>query len=308
MHSSKERPAGTTVRGALVTAVFGALIAALVVAPPAAAAPAASIGKWNSCYADGEGNCNSQDCYSQTGCLEQWGSYPAACQKLAKVQFSPGKRCKDVCNTKQCPGSCYTRYKSGGSANDLASKFRCDRLAPGESCNPGDICSTTYCAQGVCCDRACTGTCMSCALGDHNGACTPVPYGQSGQSCTAAGQFCDGKGGCAKEASVEVGGACSGSKECKSGSCANGVCCASACSATCMSCNQAGSVGTCKLVPRGQPDQRSCGPGRCDGAGVCKKAPGQDCSRDDQCAVGKCMPKLGPDPKANYGKFCAGKS
>ena len=38
-------------------------------------------------------------------------------------------------------------------------------------------CASGICAQGVCCAGACTGSCVSCALPQRPGVCTPVPAG-----------------------------------------------------------------------------------------------------------------------------------
>ena len=40
-------------------------------------------------------------------------------------------------------------------------------------------CESRHCADGVCCDMACTGNCVDCNLGMLKGTCSPVPVGQA---------------------------------------------------------------------------------------------------------------------------------
>jgi hypothetical protein len=49
--------------------------------------------------------------------------------------------------------------------------------ALGAACGAGTECASTFCADGVCCESACSGTCESCAVAEK-GKCLPVPDGQ----------------------------------------------------------------------------------------------------------------------------------
>jgi hypothetical protein len=118
----------------------------------------------------------------------------------------------------------------------------------GVTCTTAGDCAGNQCADGFCCDSACSGTCTSCAVSGKAGACSPVPDGQDPKnqcdpsavsSCGNDGS-CDGKGACRKYAAgTQCGpGMCSGSTEssasicdgmgtCKPGaskSCGNYVC------------------------------------------------------------------------------------
>jgi hypothetical protein len=69
-----------------------------------------------------------------------------------------------------------------------------------QRCQSNDQCSGGVCVEGICCDRACDGTCESCLMPFAPGKCTPVPLGldPKGQ-CGAAGSClstCDGAGKC----------------------------------------------------------------------------------------------------------------
>lgn len=95
----------------------------------------------------------------------------------------------------------------------------------GTPCTSADMCASGNCVDKVCCDSACTGTCMACDGTGTVGTCTSVPA--CGQGLQPLGSTCTSPAGCA------------------SGYCVGGVCCNTACSGTCMSCNAAGTTGTC---------------------------------------------------------------
>jgi hypothetical protein len=114
-------------------------------------------------------------------------------------------------------------------------------------------------------------------------SCTPYNCGATAclTSCTASTDCVSpnpcGGGKCGK---FSNGATCAADTDCQSGVCAQGVCCATACNGTCQACNQAGSLGTCKVVPAGQDPLNQCADmgaascktdGACDGAGACRQ-------------------------------------
>ena len=74
--------------------------------------------------------------------------------------------CKTTCTV---DADCATGYFCIGGS--------CAKKTPGTACAADSDCGSSHCAQGVCCNNACTGTCMSCALTATNGTCTPVAAG-----------------------------------------------------------------------------------------------------------------------------------
>src|SRR5436190_371703 len=48
----------------------------------------------------------------------------------------------------------------------------------GVPCAAGTECTSTLCVDGVCCDKACNGTCEACNVAGSVGRCAPVPAGQ----------------------------------------------------------------------------------------------------------------------------------
>jgi hypothetical protein len=55
---------------------------------------------------------------------------------------------------------------------------------------------TGFCADGVCCDRACDGVCERCDAPGTAGTCTPVKDAEDGPICTGAPRRCNAEGAC----------------------------------------------------------------------------------------------------------------
>ncbi len=65
----------------------------------------------------------------------------------------------------------------------------------GTACTDGSACQSGVCADDVCCDAACEGTCESCNLSGTEGTCTPHADGEDPENeCGVAS--CDGAGAC----------------------------------------------------------------------------------------------------------------
>ena len=73
--------------------------------------------------------------------------------------------------------------------------------ALGTACGGGAECVGSQCADGVCCDTACTGNCMACDIAGAEGTCSDAAPGTDpGGDC--AGGSCDGSGLCSDGAHV----------------------------------------------------------------------------------------------------------
>jgi hypothetical protein len=197
-------------------------------------------------------------------------------------------------------GACRLECASGAdcASPHACMKGSCGVRGPGQPCSTADQCQSGFCADGVCCDTACTGSCVSCALPGTPGQCAPVPAGAAdprggcadqGPSACGTNGHCDGAGACQKYPAGTV---------CKPGGCdaaanrwtPDAVCGASGCET---------------------PPARGCAPFRCDAEGrrcadtcagndgceapaVCrsgscgKKILGSLCARGDECASGFC--------------------
>ena len=74
-------------------------------------------------------------------------------------------------------------------------------------------CNSGFCADGVCCNVACSGACVACNQAEQMGECAPIPAGgedihnvcrrDSPETCGQSG-YCNGQGGCAKFAAGTI--------------------------------------------------------------------------------------------------------
>jgi hypothetical protein len=66
----------------------------------------------------------------------------------------------------------------------------------GSACASGDDCPGGFCADGLCCDRACDGPCEACDLAGSEGVCAPVPDGSDPDDECAGASACNASGIC----------------------------------------------------------------------------------------------------------------
>ncbi len=91
-------------------------------------------------------------------------------------------------------------------AQDASADVQMPPLKLGVKCSLASDCESGHCVEGLCCDSACTGGCLTCATATQLGRCAPRPaYAtprdssctrQAVSTCGRTG-FCDGSGGCA---------------------------------------------------------------------------------------------------------------
>jgi V8-like Glu-specific endopeptidase len=214
-------------------------------------------------------------------------------------------------------------------------------LAQGKTCDANSECTSGSCADGVCCNTACTGSCESCGEAGHEGTCTVLAKGQKPRaahpSCGGTGTcggVCDGTSatkcvmpgaettcgkGCA-DGSVQ---ACNGAGACAKNLCAGNFACASAsaCKTSCASnadcaagyaCTGGACVGAvtgaCSddgtSVVGADGSTVSCAPYLCDAAvGACRTA----CASDADCNGVACNVAAGTcGGSASAGKTSSG--
>jgi hypothetical protein len=98
---------------------------------------------------------------------------------------------------------CAAGYRDDGTANGAC----VPEDASGAACTANNQCLSGFCVGGLCCNSACSGTCMACSealTGEPSGACAPMRAGTTAPSgqcpwimpCGSHG-ICDGSGGCA---------------------------------------------------------------------------------------------------------------
>ena len=238
--------------------------------------------------------CRSSSCDPATNRYTQ----DATC-KSGACSAPPATTCAPYkCNGTQCGRTCATN-------NDCQSPSTCVNgscgLKPlGAVCSRADECASKLCAQGVCCNSACTGSCFSCNQTGMAGQCTAVAAGNPDPAgvCTNQGQAscgndgtCNGLGGCRKYAPGST---------CAPATCANGV------ARTASTCDGSGRCNTgsmrtcapyvCNATGTGCTDSCSNSsqclpPNTCDPQGLCgKKGLGSPCNSGNECAApGHCV-------------------
>ncbi|MDC3984826.1 MopE-related protein [Polyangium jinanense] len=241
----------------------------------------------------GAGNeCLSGNCVDGVCCNSTCTSTCQACSAAAKGQGSDGT-CGNIVSGMQdnvAASTCVGMNACNGSG--------VCKETNGSACSTTGECLSNFCADGVCCNAACTGTCDACSIaagGTTDGTCGDMIPGLEDTNATTV---CSGANACGPSGTCvnnkkENGQSCTMANDCASGQCVEGVCCNSACTGTCQSCSVTGNVGMCSPIPAGQPDNvpaNTCtGTSACDGAGTCEKANGQTCSTPDECGSGNCV-------------------
>jgi hypothetical protein len=127
------------------------------------------------------------------------GNCAAATTKACSPFLCDGvSTCKNSCTVATSTADCLAPNTCLGTA--------CGKKQNGVTCTIGGECNSTFCSQGVCCDKDCSGTCQSCVLTGKVGTCSLVPAGTApvvaSQCPTAAVNTClldgtcDGSGNC----------------------------------------------------------------------------------------------------------------
>jgi hypothetical protein len=246
------------------------------------------------CTASGQCGCQTNgDCVSPQTC--GGGGVPLVCGCTPKTCANLDKTCGGpfpdgcggmvTCNDGSQDGT-ETDVDCGGvAAGNSTCAIGCGQ---GKKCNAGTDCQSGFCADGVCCNVACTGlTCQACSAAKKgqgaDGVCGAVVLGQ------------DPHGNCSTMGTASCGesGGCNGSGACSTYA-AGTVCQAATCSGTVLT-KQETCNSSMMCSPQTPPTQ-DCAPYVCTG-GACTLT----CANDGQCAAtaycntstGKCMPKLG---------------
>lgn len=176
--------------------------------------------------------------------------------------------CKRTCTTNpDCIGATYC---------NTTTKTCAAQKTPGLTCASGFECLSGYCADGVCCNNPCNGTCVSCLAKDNglqaDGTCGNVKDGTDPATECAAGATTCG-----------LDGMCGGGK-CRS-------------APTTLSCGTVACSGS-TLTPLS----------KCDGNGACPAAATMPCPGNVTCAsTSACRsPTCTADANCVSGYYCAG--
>ncbi|HXI54939.1 MAG TPA: PA14 domain-containing protein, partial [Polyangia bacterium] len=229
---------------------------------------------------DGQGNCElfaagvvcgAASCSNATAVGVSTCNGVGSCVAGASTSCKPyacgsNGACKTSCGANaDCtsPSFCQAPVCNGGKAN-------------GQVCGAGSDCASTFCSpQGVCCDTACTGTCLSCTLGGSVGTCKSVP---AGQAPAVAGQ-------CSDQGATSCGtdGTCDGSGACRYYA-GGTTCVAAACSSGTFTPARTCSTHVCQTVTA-----KPCGNYQCNASGCLTScASNADCGGTSKCFSGAC--------------------
>jgi MYXO-CTERM domain-containing protein len=66
----------------------------------------------------------------------------------------------------------------------------------GASCEADAFCESGHCADGVCCDSACDGACVSCVVKGSEGECKAIAAGTDPDNECSGEAVCDGVDRC----------------------------------------------------------------------------------------------------------------
>jgi hypothetical protein len=201
-----------------------------------------------------------------------------------------------ICQPYNCDSKTNACVATCASDADCVENVKCVAgscgLKPlGAICTASTQCASNFCADGVCCNTACSGPCVSCNQSGRIGTCGPTARGAldphkvcatTDQSTCGQTGACDGVGGCAKYAAetVCVPPTCSGNRVNTAGTCDG--------------------LGTCRM-----PGVQECGTYQCSG-GACINhcASDSDCVTGHSCVNGSCGPKSLGQP-CSAGSECA---
>jgi hypothetical protein len=223
------------------------------------------------CTAAAASSCKSGNCVDGVCC--------------AQTAAQCNGKCKS-CNVPGMAGTC-NNVPAGQPDNDTCpTDLACDptqqcKALAGHTCTSFSDCASGHCADGVCCNTDCNGTCQQCNLAGKLGTCSPTPNGiEDPPTCMSDDlnpRACDGSGVCAAGKRT-TGKPCTAGVQCTSGYCVDGFCCNSSCANTCYTCGKAGSEGSCTVISVGAQDHSATAP--CDG-------PMQYCSGSGTCSTNK---------------------
>jgi hypothetical protein len=204
-----------------------------------------------------------------------------------------------VCTNEKCQVPTCSDGVKNGKESDVDCGAACpNKCGPNKGCTKNEDCTGLQCSgpNGTCtpnCQDGVTNnmeTGVDCGGGTCPGCGVGMPCAGNDSNCLS-NEYC-GSNGCVTK--VSNGTPCTSKNQCISDICelADGVCCNADCGGACRSCNLAGSVGTCTLVPPNTPSTDCTAPQECDGNGACKLPNGETCDpamMGKDCVSGSCV-------------------
>ena len=229
-------------------------------------------------------------CSAQAACLLKQGETCTASESCASGHCADGRCCDTACtavcyacNLANQEGTCSPVHQGQDDAPICAGIFTCSPrstclLRNGQACSSATQCASESCADGKCCDTACTTVCHACNLAGKEGSCSQVPAGEADHPQCIGAYACNAQAEC----HFKNGEVCSQDGQCASGICSDGRCCNERCDASCMGC----ATGTCAKITSADDYPQCTGNHTCDGGGICAlKAVDVVAEGDYSCAL-----------------------
>jgi hypothetical protein len=260
------------------------------------------------------GDCQSGFCRNNKCCTTDCDSNCGDCSTGTCIA------CTTTCNNAGCTAAtigCQDRIKGWVGTDCVkytANKSGVKQCYQGQCANSGtyalcDTMTVTAITGGACTDMLCL-IAGGCVVNNPVGGllARSSVCDQSGVTVCDVGKVCRVTGSCAAPAAAN-GAACTIPSDCTSGFCSpQGVCCDTACTSPCGTCNQAGSVGTCKATcstPGGCPNAMCTTVLTC--SGITKGFNGGLCEKfNANTANGVCQTGVPSCASANDYQYCYG--
>jgi hypothetical protein len=233
------------------------------------------------------------------------------CPSTAPVCDTATNKCVGCTQRSDCPNACQTCNAGTCAAVkgvDDPSKCAgtCDangecKAKPGQKCDAvaAGCITGSPCADGYCCNRACTGACEACDLATLQGTCSALPANTRSRHGS-----CDGSGTCAGTCQGKSDGTCTyPTSPCGTAECATKTSIQAAGTCSAGTCNMPDPV-PCKDGATCTDSKCSCPPGTEDcGTNGCINTFGSDvshcggcntvCASNQYCSAGNCLCSLG---------------
>lgn len=162
---------------------------------------------------DGCDKCKKAICYDCPVADMLCTLTPAA----ASVECGMGGNGPMYCNgSGMCVNHCMDGQTNGGEVLPDCGGGGC-ASCNGDACSVPTDCASGFCADGVCCNTACTPMCFRCDLLSNTGKCLPTPLGiDDKDTCTSnVNTTCDGAGQCTDYMALkQIGEGCTLATEC----------------------------------------------------------------------------------------------
>jgi MYXO-CTERM domain-containing protein len=231
--------------------------------------------KWSATTVCANSNCASTESQTDTRYCDGAGK----CGSENVTSCSAGYKCQGDASYGYCGTVCYNDVDyctSTSYCQTWANPYNtCQpKKNDGSTCSYNQECTKGFCVDGVCCENACSGTCMGCSN---------AVTGQSDGSCKAVKTGTDPRGVCTDDGVASCGqnGACNGSGACQKY--ASGSTCVTASCATATSRNVADT---------------------CNGTGTCTDNGVQNCLAGYACISGVCQTQCTDDANCATNYFC----